>query len=138
MVLIIILLGRVRPATSLVFPKVRLKFAVEYTTFSTSGSFLRAASRIGTQLSAAVYDKALRIIDQSGIVDKPVGEEKKDTENDVNGKSGKDTPSKTGEKGEENAEDDSNASVGKIVNIMAIDTYDILEMIIIHNLTPPF
>ena len=58
----------------------------------------RAASRFGTQLSAAIYDKALRITDQSGAVAKESDAEQKDDDEKTGG-----------------------ADVGKIVNLMGID-----------------
>lgn len=77
--------------------------------------FFRAASRIGSQLSAAVYDKALRIVDPSGAVAKTAKEKQKDGSDNADVKKDKTTPA------EDTQEDESGASVGKIVNIMGID-----------------
>ncbi|KAF8580919.1 multidrug resistance-associated ABC transporter [Ramaria rubella] len=84
----------------------------------------RAGARIGAQLSAAVYDKALRITDQGGVVNaavigtqaagsgpKPAGNSKKDA--DVQGENK--------DKKEEDTDKEAGADVGKIVNLMGID-----------------
>ena len=59
----------------------------------------RAASRVRSQLMAAIYDKALKRKDLSGVV----------------------APESTSGKGETNAEPRAGADVGKIVNLMAGD-----------------
>lgn len=43
----------------------------------------RASSRIETKLSAAIYEKTLRIIDQSGVVDVTLKSEGKDSSQPV-------------------------------------------------------
>lgn len=84
----------------------------------------RASSRIGTQLSAAIYDKALRIVDQSGVVSPDPKKDKDSLES--NGKDPEDNKKKNGKgkdnKGEDKEEENkAGADVGKIVNLMGID-----------------
>ncbi|KAF8518374.1 hypothetical protein BU17DRAFT_90966 [Hysterangium stoloniferum] len=92
----------------------------------------RASSRMGTQLSAAIYDKALRITDQNGVVSKKSEEA---TENG-NGKDkdakGKDKNHKDAKKDEKKEEGDEStgASVGKIVNLLGIDKQKIQDVVI--------
>jgi hypothetical protein len=70
----------------------------------------RAATRIRSQLMAAIYDKALKRKDFSGIVNKDISREhgKKDSESSAEAKAKADDP-KAG------------ADIGKIVNLMAGD-----------------
>ena len=68
----------------------------------------RAATRIKSELMAAIYDKALKRRDYSGIVDKDKLKEKKGETKDKKAEETKDDP-KAG------------ADVGKIVNLMAGD-----------------
>jgi hypothetical protein len=88
----------------------------------TAHGVLRASSRIGTQLSAAIYDKALRIVDQSGVIDakkdakEPNGKGPEDGKGNADGKD----KGKGKDKGEEN-DNKAGADVGKIVNLMGID-----------------
>ncbi|GJJ07978.1 hypothetical protein Clacol_002185 [Clathrus columnatus] len=95
----------------------------------------RASSRMGSQLSAAVYDKTLRIIDQSGTVDKKT-EENRGGDNPI-GKDGKEASKTKKEEDENKKEDESNTSVGKIVNILAIDVYDIFLWNMYTRADPP-
>lgn len=92
----------------------------------------RASSRINTQLSAAIYDKALRITDQGGVVSKKKGDDGApvdDRDASTKGKdkepAGKKDDKK--EKSKEDSDSDSDASVGKIVNLMSIDTRRVWE-----------
>jgi hypothetical protein len=95
----------------------------------------RAASRMNTQLTAALYDKALRITDQSGVVSKKNAEEN-NADEDKSKSDGKDATGKKdtkkgknneGEKDESDSEGD--ASVGKIVNLMSIDCRRLWEQV---------
>jgi hypothetical protein len=96
----------------------------------------RATSRIGTQLSGAIYDKALRIADQSGIVASASASQAKspsesnrkakgDSKKDATGKS-KDAEGKP--KDEKDSEKKSGADVGKIVNLMGIDAWGFIYL----------
>jgi hypothetical protein len=69
----------------------------------------RCAVRLKAELTAAVYDKALRRKDASGIV-----AEKEEEEKDDDKKDGKDKGKK-----EDKKEKKTNADSGKIVNLMA-------------------
>ncbi|KAI0041568.1 hypothetical protein FA95DRAFT_1565261 [Auriscalpium vulgare] len=69
----------------------------------------RAATRIRSELMAAIYDKALKRKDFSGIVDKDKGKEKETTADGKKRDTSKDDDPKAG------------ADVGKIVNLMAGD-----------------
>ncbi|KAF8587167.1 multidrug resistance-associated ABC transporter [Ramaria rubella] len=73
----------------------------------------RAASRVGTQLSAAVYDKALRIRDQSGVTHAGEGNSAKSVGSGNAGNSG--------------------ADIGKIVNLMGIDIKRIQDQVTSMN-----
>lgn len=74
----------------------------------------RAATRIRSQLMAAIYDKALKRKDFSGIVNKDNSKEALDS----NGKKG----SKADAEAQAKADDPkAGADVGKIVNLMAGD-----------------
>ena len=95
----------------------------------------RACARIGTQLSAAIYDKAVRIRDQSGVVSK---DESHDGQ--PSGKNGKvpDDGKKDGKVPERTVKDKkdksdegeqkSGADVGKIVNLMGIDWFVVYKL----------
>ena len=82
----------------------------------------RASVRLRGEMSAAIYDKALRRKDASGVVaakDKPeseakAGKDAKDTKDGKDGKNGKESL-KEGKKEEKKA----SADVGKVVNLMS-------------------
>lgn len=78
----------------------------------------RAATRIRAELMSAIYDKALKRKDFSGIVNK---DQKKEKEKDVPSGDGK--KDKKAEKAKKEKADDpkAGADVGKIVNLMAGD-----------------
>jgi len=100
-----------------------------------------ASSRVGAEVSAAIYDKALRITDQSGVIPKKKEEEGADKDKDAkdkadpkadpkaNGKAKDDAKKDKGakkdakkdEKKDEEKKEEGGASVGKIVNLMGID-----------------
>jgi ABC-type multidrug transport system fused ATPase/permease subunit len=73
----------------------------------------RATVRVRSQLMSAIYDKALKRRDYSGIV-------QKDKEGD--NKKAQDKKNENGKKGKEADESAAGADVGKIVNLMAGDT----------------
>ncbi|KAG2056641.1 hypothetical protein BDR06DRAFT_952711 [Suillus hirtellus] len=78
----------------------------------------RAATRMRVELMAAIYDKALKRQDYSGIIDKDKAKEAADK--------------KAGIKPVENATSDdpkAGADVGKIVNLMAVDANRIAMMV---------
>ncbi|KIY50596.1 hypothetical protein FISHEDRAFT_39032 [Fistulina hepatica ATCC 64428] len=87
----------------------------------------RASTRARSELMAAIYDKALKRKDFSGIVDKDKADEKKNPGVESNGSSssakstdGKDDKKKA--KGSTTADDPkAGAGIGKIVNLMAVD-----------------
>ncbi|KIJ38897.1 hypothetical protein M422DRAFT_781226 [Sphaerobolus stellatus SS14] len=108
----------------------------------------RAASRVGTQLSAAIYDKALRITDQSGVTSKKKDEDPSSSPG--SGKaSGTTTPTKDAgknkgkdakkeakdakkakkDKEDEDPQNSGGASVGKIVNLMGIDSKKLQDQV---------
>ncbi|KAF8439690.1 multidrug resistance-associated ABC transporter [Boletus edulis BED1] len=78
----------------------------------------RAATRMRTELMAAIYDKALKRKDYSGIIDK---DKLKDDANRKAGISTSEDPS--------GDEPKAGADVGKIVNLMAVDAGRIANMI---------
>ncbi|EMD39008.1 hypothetical protein CERSUDRAFT_104287 [Gelatoporia subvermispora B] len=71
----------------------------------------RAATRMRSELMTAIYDKALKRKDFSGIVDKDAAKDKKDAAN-------KSLPKKEDPKGDDPK---AGADIGKIVNLMAAD-----------------
>jgi hypothetical protein len=78
----------------------------------------RAATRMRVELMAAIYDKALKRQDYSGIIDKDKAKEAADK--------------KAGIKPVENPNADdpkAGADVGKIVNLMAVDANRIAMMV---------
>ncbi|KAJ8589109.1 P-loop containing nucleoside triphosphate hydrolase protein [Rhizopogon salebrosus TDB-379] len=78
----------------------------------------RAATRMRVELMAAIYDKALKRQDYSGIVDKDKAKEAADKKAGI----------KAGEN--PNADDPkAGADVGKIVNLMAVDANRIANMV---------
>ncbi|KAF8581299.1 multidrug resistance-associated ABC transporter [Ramaria rubella] len=94
----------------------------------------RAGARIGSQLSAALYDKALRITDQGGVVNAAIklgaqaGPGPKPAEN---GKKDTDAQGKNKDKKEEGTDKEAGADVGKIVNLMGIDVLKCQDMAVI-------
>ena len=74
----------------------------------------RAATRIRSQLMAAIYDKALKRKDFSGVVNKDNSKEASDSNGKKDSRANADTKAK---------EDDPKpgADIGKIVNLMAGD-----------------
>ena len=107
----------------------------------------RAATRTRSELMAAIYDKALKRKDFSGVVDKDKDKEKNsegkssdasqtssgDSTPRGNGK-GKDTKPLKGNKGKEKKEKDKSdnpkagADIGKIVNLMSNDANSVTEL----------
>jgi ABC-type multidrug transport system fused ATPase/permease subunit len=81
----------------------------------------RAATRIRSELMAAIYEKALKRKDFSGIVDS-----KATAQNDGDGKNVK---SPSGKKEAKADESKSGADIGKIVQLMSGDTNRIANMI---------
>lgn len=92
----------------------------------------RAAVRIRSQLMSAIYDKALKRKDFSGIVNKDGKDNKK--------KDGDTKETKAEKKAKETADDPkAGADVGKIVNLMAGDANrvsDSSNLISVGGLTP--
>ena len=88
----------------------------------------RATTHIRSELMAAIYDKALKRKDFSGIVDKGAAEKKDDVP--ANGpKSAED------KKKEEKADDPkAGADVGKIVNLMAGDANKVCLVLVVLSL----
>ncbi|KAL0574916.1 hypothetical protein V5O48_007038, partial [Marasmius crinis-equi] len=78
----------------------------------------RAATRIRSELMAAIYDKALKRKEFSGVLDKKAEETK--TAEDGSG-SAKDKDKKSKKKEDKGDEPKAGADVGKIVNLMASD-----------------
>ncbi|CAA7263971.1 unnamed protein product [Cyclocybe aegerita] len=91
----------------------------------------RASTRIRSELMAAIYDKALKRKDFSGIVNKDKkAEESKEPSNGVDTKESK-RKSKAKKKEKDAKADDpkAGADVGKIVNLMAGDANRISQMV---------
>ncbi|KAH9924948.1 multidrug resistance-associated ABC transporter [Amylocystis lapponica] len=79
----------------------------------------RAGTRMRSELMAAIYDKALKRRDFSGIVNKDAGKKAKGPED-----------SKAGEKADAKADDPkAGADIGKIVNLMAGDASKVCAVI---------
>lgn len=89
----------------------------------------RAATRVRSELMAAIYDKALKRKDFSGVVDKQGQAEKQGADAAVS--PGKDKKGKKHEKKKEEQTDElkAGADVGKIVNLMAVDANKIAMML---------
>jgi hypothetical protein len=79
----------------------------------------RGYVRIKAQLTAAIYDKALRRKDASGVIDnkKEDDDKKDDDKKDDDKKDGAKNDKKDGQK----AAKTSNADTGKVVNLMSTD-----------------
>ena len=80
----------------------------------------RAASRFGMQLSAAIYDKALRITDQSGVVASASASEAKGASESMR-KATEGGKKESDGKLKDEDEETGGTDVGKIVNLMGID-----------------
>ncbi|EEB90419.1 hypothetical protein MPER_11378 [Moniliophthora perniciosa FA553] len=92
----------------------------------------RAATRVRSELMAAIYDKALKRKDYSGIVDKDKQTEKKDdTTSSPNGSADKSKKKGKGKDKDAEKTDDpkAGADVGKIVNLMAGDANRICQVV---------
>ncbi|KAF9007200.1 hypothetical protein BDQ17DRAFT_1351594 [Cyathus striatus] len=97
----------------------------------------RVATRIRSELMAAIYDKALKRRDYSGIIDKAKVEEKQrereEAEESAKGKKSKKESKKDKkerkEKEEKRDDPKAGADVGKIVNLMAGDANRISNMV---------
>ncbi|KAF8211356.1 multidrug resistance-associated ABC transporter [Mycena galopus ATCC 62051] len=77
----------------------------------------RASTRMKTELMVAIYDKALKRCDFTGIVD---AEATADAKANGNGKTGADRPA--GKQDEKSLGPKAGAQLGKIVNLMSVDT----------------
>uniref|UniRef100_A0A0W0EW54 Putative multidrug resistance-associated ABC transporter n=1 Tax=Moniliophthora roreri TaxID=221103 RepID=A0A0W0EW54_MONRR len=93
----------------------------------------RAATRVRSELMAAIYDKALKRKDYSGVVDKDKQAEKKDdtASSSPNGPADKGKKKGTGKDkdAEKTDEPKAGADVGKIVNLMAGDANRICQIV---------
>ncbi|TRM65424.1 hypothetical protein BD626DRAFT_454236 [Schizophyllum amplum] len=87
----------------------------------------RSSTRIRSELMAAIYDKALKRKDFSGLVDQDA-EKAKDVPKETSSKKSKSKSKKEKEK-PLNMDPKAGADVGKIVNLMAVDANRICQMV---------
>ncbi|KAJ6508827.1 hypothetical protein C8R45DRAFT_815212 [Mycena sanguinolenta] len=87
----------------------------------------RASTRMQTELMVAIYDKALKRCDFTGIVDAEAQAEAKATKDANAGKNGK-TGTPAVKQDNENLGPKAGAQLGKIVNLMSVDTTTVVTI----------
>ncbi|KAJ7592171.1 hypothetical protein C8J56DRAFT_932695 [Mycena floridula] len=83
----------------------------------------RSATRTRSELMAAVYDKALKMRDYSGIIDQDKKKEAEDKKNRTD-------TTKDGKKTDDKDEPRAGANIGKIVNLMSSDATTMSDMLV--------